>query len=394
MEVARVLTDSLINGRRKRHVPAHAKNKKLLKNTKTATSEADEEQRGRSMIFSRADMIPSRSPSPDSPFAPASIENSDQNHDYRQSSSADLLPRKAVTKDDSMRLSLDVVQAKDIMIRQSHPTFKPTKQQPLLAVEQGNSSSGSSAPDFGANKVPGQNKNSGGILSKSQHGSSSNKSIPKYDEHRMSAPSINTTTATPIVIEKHPIRLVIERFAHLLHVTYANRLRKAGLTVGQQNDESQPYRSSRQTRGASFIFTSENVAEMQVLGMAMLADVQEFLLAVQKMTSFFYRQSFTLDNHTMQDAIVESITNILFTSEKNSVHYLIRALFSAQHQDVIYDMHRVMEEYTNDFRLEDIKMCNIALEVFKVNSSFRAAATNQKQSIVTATLGTEDELGY
>lgn len=116
---------------------------------------------------------------------------------------------------------------------------------------------------------------------------------------------------------------------------------------------------------------------MQVLGMAMLADVQEFLLAVQKMTSFFYRQSFTLDNHTMQDAIVESITNILFTSEKKSVHYLIRALFSAQHQDVIYDMHRVMEEYTNDFRLEDIKMCNIALEVFKVNSSFRAAA-NQK----------------
>lgn len=189
------------------------------------------------MIFSRADMIPSRSPSPDSPFAPATIDNSGQNHDYRQSSSADLLPSKAATKDDSMRLSLEL-QAKDIMIRQSHPTFKPTAQ-PLL-VEQGNSSSGSSAPDFGANKLPGQNstnvkKNSGGILSKSQHGSS-NKSIPKYE--RISAPTINTF-ATPIVIEKHPIRLVIERFAHLLHVTYANRLRKAGLTVGQQNDDNQ-----------------------------------------------------------------------------------------------------------------------------------------------------------
>ena len=52
-------------------------------------------------------------------------------------------------------------------------------------------------------------------------------------------------------------------------------------------------------------------------------------------------------------------------------------------------MHRVMEEYTSDFRLEDIKMCNIALEVFKVkSSSFKAAAA---KSNVTATLGTEHE---
>ena len=35
-----------------------------------------------------------------------------------------------------------------------------------------------------------------------------------------------------MAVQKHPIRLLIEKFASLLDSTYANRLRKIGLSVG------------------------------------------------------------------------------------------------------------------------------------------------------------------
>ena len=35
-----------------------------------------------------------------------------------------------------------------------------------------------------------------------------------------------------LAIQKHPIRLLIEKFSKLLNETYADRLRKLGLNVG------------------------------------------------------------------------------------------------------------------------------------------------------------------
>ena len=103
--------------------------------------------------------------------------------------------------------------------------------------------------------------------------------------------------------------------------------------------------------------------EMQTLGMAMLADVQEFVESCKKITSFFYRNCLSLENHFLQDSIVEAVTQIMFTTQSSALHYLVRALFSAQHHDVISDLHRVIHEYTNVFRLLDMKMCQIKFEV-------------------------------
>ena len=61
------------------------------------------------------------------------------------------------------------------------------------------------------------------------------------------------------------------------------------------------------------MFTEENVIEMQEFGMAMLIDIQDFLQVCQKITNFFYRRCFTLENPTFQNSIVEAITSILFT---------------------------------------------------------------------------------
>ena len=77
------------------------------------------------------------------------------------------------------------------------------------------------------------------------------------------------------------------------------------------------------------IFSSRNVMEMQRVGMAMLADVQDFQYTCQKITSVFYKQCFSLDNHKLQDTIAEAITSILFTALGGVVHYLVRALFTA-----------------------------------------------------------------
>ena len=93
--------------------------------------------------------------------------------------------------------------------------------------------------------------------------------------------------------------------------------------------------------------------------MAMLADVQEFQYTCQKITSVFYKQCFSLDNHKLLDTIAEAITSILFTACGGMVHYLVRALFTAQHQDAVTDLDRIMYEYTNIFRLADMKMCYV-----------------------------------
>ena len=76
-------------------------------------------------------------------------------------------------------------------------------------------------------------------------------------------------------------------------------------------------------------FDDDNVEEMQEVGMAMLADIQDFLQVCQKITNFFYRRCFTLENTIFQDSIVEAITTVLFDSDQQAVHYLVRALFVA-----------------------------------------------------------------
>ena len=38
-----------------------------------------------------------------------------------------------------------------------------------------------------------------------------------------------------LAIQKHPIRLLIEKFVTMLNATYANRLRKIGLKVGRDD---------------------------------------------------------------------------------------------------------------------------------------------------------------
>ena len=77
----------------------------------------------------------------------------------------------------------------------------------------------------------------------------------------------------------------------------------------------------------------------------------------------FYKQCFSLDNLKLLDTIAEAITTILFTACGGMVHYLVRALFSAQHQDSVTDLDRIMYEYTNVFRLADMKMCHVKLEM-------------------------------
>ena len=96
--------------------------------------------------------------------------------------------------------------------------------------------------------------------------------------------------------------------------------------------------------------------------MMMLTDVQDFLMSAQKITTFFYRQCFSMANSTYQDAIMEAITHIVFTAENGAVFDLVNALFKAQHSDVIGDLRGVIDEYGAAFRLADMKMCNVGLE--------------------------------
>ena len=70
------------------------------------------------------------------------------------------------------------------------------------------------------------------------------------------------------------------------------------------------------------------------------------------------------------DTIAEAITTVLFTAVGGVVHYLVRALFTAQHQDTITDLDRIMYEYTNVFRLADIKMCVVKLELISYDELF------------------------
>ena len=111
-------------------------------------------------------------------------------------------------------------------------------------------------------------------------------------------------------MKSHPIKRLIERFVNLLDATYTGRLTSVGLKVGiQKSDKDQ---------GAEIQsdFSAEAVSGIQDLGSALLADLEEFLSVCKKITSFFYRQCFSLDNHLLQDTIVESITQILFTAQK------------------------------------------------------------------------------
>ena len=105
--------------------------------------------------------------------------------------------------------------------------------------------------------------------------------------------------------------------------------------------------------------------------MALLTDIQDFLQACQKITNFFYRKCFTLEDQLLQDGIVEAITTILFSGEAqdSTVYYMVRALFSAQHQDAITDLKRAIDDASADFRLTDMKMCNIPLEVIELERS-------------------------
>ena len=100
------------------------------------------------------------------------------------------------------------------------------------------------------------------------------------------------------------MRLLIKHFIELLNLTYRTRLVNVGLHVGSPSELD---------IGTAMSFTEESVVEMQEVGMAMLSDVQDFLHVCQKITNFFYRRCFTLENSTFQDGIVEAITNILFT---------------------------------------------------------------------------------
>ena len=86
------------------------------------------------------------------------------------------------------------------------------------------------------------------------------------------------------------MRRLIEHFANLLKVTYAQRLADVGLTVGP--NQTQDCNDLK----ASMSFDDDNVEEMQEVGMAMLADIQDFLQVCQKITNFFYRRCFTLEN--------------------------------------------------------------------------------------------------
>ena len=97
-----------------------------------------------------------------------------------------------------------------------------------------------------------------------------------------------------IAIQKHPINLLIERFVKLLDATYAERLRKLGLYIGQ---ELRKRRTEEMQQHYSQVYSSEVVMEMQTLGMAMLSDVQEFVESCKKITSFFYRNCLSLENH-------------------------------------------------------------------------------------------------
>ena len=128
-------------------------------------------------------------------------------------------------------------------------------------------------------------------------------------------------TMLTLVQEAHPIRLLIEHFSMLLNCVYNERLTDVGLQIGASADTTD--------FGSGMIFTEESVVEMQEVGMAMLSDVQDFLHVCQKITNFFYRRCFTLENHTFQDSIVEAITNILFMGGVQSTHWLVRALFVA-----------------------------------------------------------------
>ena len=147
----------------------------------------------------------------------------------------------------------------------------------------------------------------------------------------------------------HPVSRLIEVFIDVMDSTYTDRLRILGLGVG----ELEPLAQS-----AEF---SDNVLSMQHIGMCFLEDIQEFLVTARMITNFFYRQCISLENQVFQEAIVEALTNILFTRRGGIVFQIVKTLFKAQHQDTFTELQTQMAD-CSDIKLSDMKVTFLGLE--------------------------------
>lgn len=61
--------------------------------------------------------------------------------------------------------------------------------------------------------------------------------------------------------------------------------------------------------------------------------------------------------------------HMIFTTENATVYELVTALFKAQHSDVISELESIMDEYGAVFRLADMKMCQVKLEILALDSA-------------------------
>ena len=69
------------------------------------------------------------------------------------------------------------------------------------------------------------------------------------------------------------------------------------------------------------------------------------------LTRFFYKKSLSLDSKPFIDAIIESLTYILFTAHKSALYELLRKLYKSDESNLTLKIASV-----SDIKLSDLKL--------------------------------------
>jgi hypothetical protein len=94
---------------------------------------------------------------------------------------------------------------------------------------------------------------------------------------------------------------------------------------------------------------------LKELSFAINKDIQEFLVAILQLVRFVYKRCVDIQSSSTNQALVQAITGILFTSNDGSVFKLLLKINCLKHQNVVERLERNIVEFA-DLKLSDLNL--------------------------------------